>query len=620
MRNMSENKIIIVGGGLAGLMATIRAAESGFTVDLFSLVPVKRSHSACAQGGINGALNTKGENDSTAQHFLDTVKGGDFLANQPPAKALAEAAPGILRMYDRMGVTFNRTREGFMDLRLFGGVLHRRTAFAGSTTGQQLLYALDEQVRRHEAAGKVKKYEGWDFQGLVLENEGKPEARCRGIVAMCMNTMKMDVFAADGVIMATGGLGVIFGKSTNSLISTGAAAGQCYAQGALFANGEFIQIHPTAIPGDDKNRLMSESARGEGGRIWTWGQTGKTIPHPDNPTELIPCGETGKPWFFLEEMYPKYGNLVPRDIATRAIFKLCVEQGMGIEGKNQVYLDLTHIDPHELERRLGGILDIYHKFMGEDPKRNPMRIFPSPHFSMGGLYVRYETNENGEMRQDSTVTHMTSIDGLYAAGECEYQYHGANRLGANSLLSATFAGGVAATAALLRIQAMKPVERVDRLDPAILENARRRFEDRISEIEGRNGKENAFELHHELGELMNENVTVIRVNANLEATEKKLLELKGRLKGVKISDHSKVRNAEVLFTKNLDNMFELAMVITRSALLRNESRGAHYKPEFPERQDEWTRTTLARYTPAGPEITYEPVDMRFLQPVKRNYR
>ncbi|MBE3554355.1 MAG: FAD-binding protein, partial [Thermicanus sp.] len=240
--------LIIVGGGLAGLMATIKAAEAGIHVQLFSVVKVKRSHSVCAQGGINGAVNTKGEGDSPWIHFDDTIYGGDFLANQPPVKAMCEAAPGIIYLFDRMGVMFNRTPEGLLDFRRFGGTKHHRTAFAGATTGQQLLYALDEQVRRFEVEGLVEKYENWEFLSAVLDEEGV----ARGIVAQDMYTMEIKAFPADAVILATGGPGLIFGKTTNSVINTWSAASSVYQQGAYYANGEFIQIHPTAIPGEDK--------------------------------------------------------------------------------------------------------------------------------------------------------------------------------------------------------------------------------------------------------------------------------------------------------------------------------------------------------------------------------
>src|ERR1700683_1974179 len=264
LRSMTVPKIIVVGGGLAGLMATIRVAESGVPVDLFSIVPVKRSHSVCAQGGINAAKNLKGEGDSTWKHFDDTIYGGDFLANQPLVKGMCEAAPGIIDLLDRMGVTFNRTPEGLLDFRRFGGTLYNRTAFAGATTGQQLLYALDEQVRRYESEGKVKKYEHWEFLSPVLDGSRV----ARGICAMDLRTMEVRTFPADAIIVATGGIGAIFGKSTNSVVCTGSAQSALYQQGCYYANGEFIQVHPTCIPGEDKLRLMSESARGEGGRVW----------------------------------------------------------------------------------------------------------------------------------------------------------------------------------------------------------------------------------------------------------------------------------------------------------------------------------------------------------------
>ncbi len=257
-------KIVVVGGGLAGLAAAMKIAEAGHEVDLLSVVPVKRSHSVCAQGGINGAVNTKGEGDSTWEHFDDTVYGGDFLAHQPPAKAMCEMAPAIIYLFDRMGVPFSRTQEGLLDFRRFGGTKHHRTAFAGASTGQQLLYALDEQVRRYEVGGQVKKYEGWEMMSLVLDDHQV----CRGVVAMNLRSLELKAFPADAVIVATGGPGLIYGKSTNSMVCTGSAVSACYQQGAKYANGEFIQVHPTSIPGEDKLRLMSESARGEGGRVW----------------------------------------------------------------------------------------------------------------------------------------------------------------------------------------------------------------------------------------------------------------------------------------------------------------------------------------------------------------
>src|SRR5437763_7401556 len=254
---MANPKIIVVGGGLAGLSATIKIADCGGSVDRFSVVPVKRSHSVCAQGGINAAKNLKGEGDTPFKHFDDTIYGGDFLANQTPVKLMCEQGPAIIDLLDRMGVPFNRTPEGLLDFRRFGGTLYHRTAFAGATTGQQLLYALDEQVRRYEAEGKVTKYEGWEFLSAVLDSNRV----CRGICAMNLHSMEVVTFPADAIIVATGGIGAIFGKSTNSVVCTGSAQSALYQHGAYYANGEFIQVHPTSIPGEDKLRLMSESAR-----------------------------------------------------------------------------------------------------------------------------------------------------------------------------------------------------------------------------------------------------------------------------------------------------------------------------------------------------------------------
>ncbi|QGQ47452.1 succinate dehydrogenase flavoprotein subunit [Metabacillus sediminilitoris] len=579
---MSKSKIIVVGGGLAGLMATVKAAEAGVQVDLFSLVPVKRSHSVCAQGGINGAVNTKGEGDSPWEHFDDTVYGGDFLANQPPVKALAEAAPGIIHLFDRMGVMFNRTPEGLLDFRRFGGTQYHRTAFAGATTGQQLLYALDEQVRRHEVAGLVTKYEGWEFLGAVIDDDGV----CRGITSQNLTTMQIESFRSDAVIMATGGPGIIFGKSTNSVINTGSAASIVYQQGVTYANGEFIQIHPTAIPGDDKLRLMSESARGEGGRVWTY--------------------KDGKPWYFLEEKYPAYGNLVPRDIATREIFDVCVNQKLGINGENMVYLDLSHKDPKELDIKLGGIIEIYEKFAGEDPRKVPMKIFPAVHYSMGGLWVDYDQ--------------MTNIPGLFAAGECDYSMHGANRLGANSLLSAIYGGMVAGPNAVKYINGLK--KSAEDLSSTLFDGYVKQQEEKWQNIMKLDGNENAYVLHKELGEWMTDNVTVVRYNDKLLKTDEKIQELMERYDKININDTAKWSNQGAAFTRQLQNMLQLARVITLGAYNRNESRGAHYKPEFPDRNDEdFLKTTMATHTGerTAPEFKYEEVDVSLITPRKRDY-
>ncbi len=588
---MAAPRIIVVGGGLAGLAAVIKIAEAGGTVDLFSIVPVKRSHSVCAQGGINAAKNLKGEGDTTDQHFDDTIYGGDFLANQTPVKAMCEAAPAIIDLLDRMGVPFNRTPEGLLDFRRFGGTLYHRTAFAGATTGQQLLYALDEQVRRYEAEGKVKKYEGWEFLSAVLDSKGQ----ARGITALNLRSMELQSFAADAIILATGGIGAIFGKSTNSVVCTGSAQSAIFQQGAFYANGEFIQVHPTCIPGEDKLRLMSESARGEGGRVWV-----PRTPGDKRPIKQIPEAER---FYFLEEWYPKYGNLVPRDVATRAIHKIVFEEGLGIDGQPMVYLDLTHIDRETLNRKLEGILEIYEKFVGDDPRDVPMKIFPGMHYTMGGLWVDFNQ--------------MTNIPGIFAAGECEYQYHGANRLGANSLVSCIYGGFKAGPNAL---QYAKNLPAADGDGGHAAELTRQ------AEINGRlmknEGTENPFRLWRELGQTTTEHATVIRYNKGLKVADEKIVELLERFKNVNLSDRSQWANTSFAFARQLKNMLELSRTVVQGALLRDESRGAHYKPEFPDRNDEkFLKTTKASFTGdvAGPRFEFEGVDTQYIKPRPRRY-
>jgi succinate dehydrogenase / fumarate reductase flavoprotein subunit len=390
------------------------------------------------------------------------------------------------------------------------------------------------------------------------------------------------------VILATGGPGLIFGRSTNSMINTGTAAASVYQQGAYYANGECIQVHPTAIPGEDKLRLMSESIRGEGGRVWTY--------------------KDGKPWYFLEEMYPAYGNLVPRDIATRAIFDICVREKLGVDGQNQVYLDVSHLDPHMLEVKLGGVLDIYRKFVGDDPTKVPMRIFPAVHYSMGGLWT-------------DQFTGMTNIPGLFAAGEVDYQYHGANRLGANSLLSCIHGGLYVAGPAAIEY-AKGSAKSADAVGAGPFDREVARQRDRYNAVVNAKGAENPYALWLEMGSIMTDNVTVVRYNDKLEETDRKLQELMVRYRDVGVPDQSGWSNQALFFTRQLWNMLVLARVITLGALQRDESRGAHYKPDFPERDDaRFLKTTVARFVgpEAAPELTYEDVDTQYIKPRPRRY-
>ena len=629
---MAQQRVMVIGGGLAGLAATMKLAELGIHVDLMSLTPVKRSHSVCAQGGINSCNDqTRQLGDSEWKHLDDTVYGGDFLQHQPPVKEMADWAPKIIDLMDRLGVTFNRTAEGYLDHRRFGGTLYKRTAFAGATTGQQLLYALDEQVRRWEAEGLVKKYEFWDFLAPVVDSDGV----CRGCVGQDLVSMEIRSFAADAVAVASGGCGLLYGRSTMSMVCTGSAVSRCFQQGGKYANGEFIQVHPTAIPGADKLRLMSESARGEGGRVWV-----PRTPHDSRSPRDIPEGER---FYFLEERYPAYGNLVPRDIATREIFDICVNEGLSVEADRQsVYLDLTHIPAPELDRKLGGILEIYEKFQGVDPRVMPMKIFPAVHYSMGGLWADYEASAEGGLNVGSPTNMVINIPGLYAIGECNYQYHGGNRLGANSLLSCIFDGLIVAPGIENLLQSLDK-SAADQ-EASLFADAAQQQQQLHDQLLARPaGGENPYLIHQQLGEVMTKAATVVRRNDQLQEAADKIEELAERAEKCSLSDTGNWTNQNVVFTKALMDMFPLARTIVKGALARDECRGAHYKPDFAmpsltaeepqerrkqaeqwcdrfaENNRKWLKSTIATCRGNEVELTYEDVNTSLIPPRPRLY-
>jgi succinate dehydrogenase / fumarate reductase flavoprotein subunit len=635
---VAKQRVLVVGGGLAGLSASMKLAELGVAVDLMSLTPVKRSHSVCAQGGINAVNDlTRQEGDSEWLHLDDTVYGGDFLQHQPPVKEMVYHAPKIIDLMDRLGVTFNRTQEGFRDQRRFGGTLFRRTAFAGATTGQQLLYALDEQVRRWHVSGLVTMYEGWDFLGPILDDTG----RTRGAVAQNLITMEIRSFPADAVIVGSGGCGLIYGRSTMSMACNASAVSRCARAGAKYANAEFIQVHPTAIPGSDKLRLMSESARGEGGRVWV-----PRTPQDARAPKSIPEAER---YYFLEERYPKYGNLVPRDIATREIFNVCINEGLSVERERPcVYLDLTHIPREELDRKLGGILSIYEKFQGVDPRDEPMKIFPAVHYSMGGLWADYQRSAEGGLVAGSPRNHQTNIPGLYAIGECDYQYHGANRLGANSLLSCIFTGLWIAPGIKNLLGSLKE-SASDEKFASLIRGARDRAQaDHDALLHRPGGNENPYQVHQELGDVMTRAATVVRQNQQLEEAIDAVSKLEERASRCSLSDTGTWTNQNVVYTKALRDMFPIAKAILKGALARDECRGAHYKPDFDmpgihatdpaerrrqaeawcdkfeEKNRKWLKTTIATVsTNGGPtsnvELSYEDVDTTLIPPRPRLY-
>ena len=420
-----------------------------------------------------------------------------------------------------------------------------------------------------------------------------------------------------------------------SMVCTGSAASRAFQVGAKYGNGECIQVHPTAIPGADKLRLMSESARGEGGRVWV-----PRKPQDSRDPMSIPEAER---YYFLEERYPTYGNLVPRDIATREIFDVCVNDGLSVEkGKNCVYLDLTHIDPEELTRKLGGILGIYEKFQGVDPRYTPMKIFPAVHYSMGGLWNDYERSANGGLVIGSPKNHVTNIPNLYAIGEVDYHFHGANRLGANSLLSCIFSGLIIAPGLETLLSGSK--QAAEELPSSLFDSARNHHQQQHDDLlSNSSGGENPYLLHQQLGDTMTRAATVVRRNDQLKTAYSTVSELAERAANCSLSDTGNWTNQNVVFTKALKDMFPLALTILKGALQRDECRGAHYKPafsfggltaeepserrreaeqwcdRFEQNTEKWLKSTIATWNGSEPDITYEEVDTSIIPPRPRLY-
>jgi succinate dehydrogenase / fumarate reductase flavoprotein subunit len=417
--------------------------------------------------------------------------------------------------------------------------------------------------------------------------------------------------------MATGGNGLVFGKSTLSVICTGGALSRCYQAGAHYGNPEFIQVHPTAIPGEDKCRLISESARGEGGRVWVPRKPGDT-----RSPNSIPEAER---YYFLEERYPKYGNIVPRDIATREIFQVC-QEGLGVGGGNMVYLDLRdkvkEIGREKVLLKLEGILEIYEKFVGTDPLDEPMKIFPAVHYSMGGLWTTFTKDEkSGGLKFGDPKNMSTNIPGLYAMGEVNFAYHGANRLGANSLLSCIFDGLFGGTCVRNYINDAAPTAAAD-VPQDVYDAVVKQEQQRQDWLVNNQGDENPYLLWQEMGKWMTETCTVVRHNERLEECLSRLQDWKARYKRVKLSDTGMWTNQNLSFARAVRDMILEAEAILKGALTRNESRGAHFKPAFPDRDDaSYLKATLAEYDAAtdSAKISYGPIDTSLVLPRARTY-
>lgn len=521
--------INIIGSGLAGLAAAVKASEMGENVNLISPNYSQTAQSVMAMGGINAALNTKGENDSVENHYADTINGGCEINNPKAVLNLTHNAPKILKWMEKLGVSFTRDENNNIDLRYFGGQKKARTAYAGARTGKQLVTALISKCRQKEAEGSVKRYIGWSLLSLIIDNN-----QCMGVI--CINEDTNEIRAFEGsVILASGGYNKLFGKISGSLLNDGYVTAKSLLQGVELANLEMIQYHPTTIQTSSKRMLITEAARGEGGKLY-----------------II---KDGKPWYFMKEWYPELAELMPRDVVSRSIYR--ASEG----GKHEVFLDITHLDEQTVKVKLDEVYDVCMRYLNLDPTKEPIPIFPGIHYFMGGI----RTDEN----------HKTNVDGLFAAGECSCQYHGANRLGGNSLLGAIHGGCVAATsAANFNVN----------VDDKIVEEALTNEIKSLGSWDNGSGEIPIDDFEDKLSRIMNESMGIFRNEKDLKNALNMLDNLDSNVDARNYYEYARS-----------NTLLVLAKASIKSALARKESRGAHQRLDWPESDDDYQKTTCVTF-------------------------
>ena len=580
---MSASKvtILVVGDGVAALMAALAAADQGARVQLVSEVPQRRAFDVCRSDGIAGVLDGDLTGDSIESHIEDTVRGGDWLAHQGAVRRMCEQAPQLLRLCARMGVLFNRTPEGRMRQVAGGGMARRRVAFTDIATGHELVGALDEQVSREEAAGRIVRTENIRFMGLVKEDHGV----CVGIVGADMRTLGVRAYPADAVILCTGGYAGLYGVTTVPSRYAGAVAAQVYCQGAAFANPEFVQFHPAAIIGAGAAHPLSELTCAFGAHLH--------VPHE------------GRTWRFIEEAHPVSGGRVPYDIAARAVHKVIFEMKRGVAGESAVLFSCDEEHQPELFRELTHLGAQCRTFADVDMRADAVKVTPAAHYTMGGLWV--------------DTRHMTTIHGLFAAGECAYQYHGANALGANVLLAALHGGMTAGEAAMRYAEGHEGA--AAQVGTSVYERATDLHAAELKELMGRSEGENPRVIRGECAALMATHAGIARDNTVLAEADAKIKELSARCAKACLADRSSYANACVFMLHGLTKELTLAELVVHAARARDESRGAHYKTAFPARNDKkWAVITKAMYSPQGPKFDYqEKVDVSEFAPTVRGY-
>ena len=570
--NKRKFKVIVVGSGLAGASASATLAELGYNVDCFCFQDSpRRAHSIAAQGGINAAKNYPGDGDSVYRLFYDTVKGGDFRSREANVHRLAEVSNLIIDQCVAQGVPFAREYSGLLGNRSFGGAQVSRTFYARGQTGQQLLIGAYSALSRQISAGKVKMHTRTEMLDVVVI-----DGKAKGIVVRDLVSGRISSHAADAVVLATGGYSNVFYLSTNAMGCNVTAAYRAFKRGAGFANPCYTQIHPTCIPvsGEHQSKLtlMSESLRNDG-RVWVPKEKGVSA----IPSEI---GEDDRD-YYLERKYPSFGNLAPRDIASRSAKEVC-DDGRGV-GKNGlgVYLDfrdaIKRVGRDDISARYGNLFDMYKRITDEDPYEVPMRIFPAPHYTMGGLWVDYNL--------------MSTVDGLYVIGEANFSDHGANRLGASALMQGLADGYFVLPATIADYFAkMGPAHTTVDTDHQQFRQVEQECNDRISTLLNINGSRTADSFHRELGRIMWENCGMSRNSDGLAEAIKQIPNLKQEFwENVQVTGTADDLNTSLEKAGRVADFLEFGELMCRDALAREESCGGHFRSEFQTEDGEAVR-------------------------------
>ncbi len=606
--NKRKFNIIVVGTGLAGASAGASLAELGYNVTCLCIQDSpRRAHSIAAQGGINAAKNYQNDGDSVYRLFYDTIKGGDFRARESNVYRLSELSLNIIDQAVAQGVPFAREYSGYLDNRSFGGAQVKRTFYARGQTGQQLLLGAYSALSRQVSTGKLKILTRREMLDLVVIDD-----KARGIIVRNLVDGKLERYSAHAVVLATGGYGNVFYLSTNAKASNVTASFRAYRKGALFANPCYTQIHPTCIPvsGDYQSKLtlMSESLRNDG-RVW--------VPkNKDDKRKAWEIPESDRD-YYLERRYPSFGNLVPRDVASRAAKSIC-DDGFGVgDTRLSVYLDFKDAIKRDgkevIEAKYGNLFHMYEKITGDNPYNKPMRIYPAVHYTMGGLWVDYNL--------------MTTTQGLFALGECNFSDHGANRLGASALMQGLVDGYFVIPYTIGNFLANTDLKDITTDQNEFVE-AENLVNNNIQKLKNTNGSKSPMELHKKLGNIMWDNVGMSRNETGLKKAIEQIQNLRDECKNdLKIVGDDRELNAELEHAGRLLDFIDLGELMTKDALIRKESCGGHFREEYqaPDGEalrddDNFSHVSAWQYNEKDPTLHKENLSFEYIKPTKRSYK